>query len=161
MRRWSGPAEAEAERIKVLATAEAGATRVRAEAAAANDRVALDQQLIAMLPEVIRGTSDGLAKANITVLNGAEGYNQTVSGLVGQSMAVLESLRAGNPQRCGRTRHHRQWRRAIRGYRPVAPPTPETSADVKKPFWVELKTAAVMAVPIRQSGCSTAPRETR
>ena len=89
------PAEAEAERIKVLATAEAGATRVRAEAAAANDRVALDQQLIAMLPEVIRGTSDGLAKANITVLNGAEGYNQTVSGLVGQSMAVLESLRAG------------------------------------------------------------------
>ena len=68
---------------------------MRAEAAAANDRVALDQQLIAMLPEVIRGTSDGLAKANITVLNGAEGYNQTVSGLVGQSMAVLESLRAG------------------------------------------------------------------
>ncbi len=89
------PAEAEAERIKVLATAEAGATRVRAEAAAANDRVALDQQLIAMLPEVIRGTSDGLARANITVLNGAEGYNQTVSGLVGQSMAVLEALRAG------------------------------------------------------------------
>jgi flotillin len=89
------PAEAEAERIRVLATAEAGATRVRAEAAAANDRVALDQQLIAMLPEVIKGTSDGLAKANITVLNGAEGYNQTVSGLVGQSIAVLESLRAG------------------------------------------------------------------
>jgi flotillin len=89
------PAEAEAERIKVVATAEAEATRVRAEAAAANDRVALDQQLIAMLPEVIRGTSDGLAKANITVLNGAEGYNQTVSGLVGQSIAVLESLRAG------------------------------------------------------------------
>jgi flotillin len=89
------PAEAEAERIKVVATAEAEATRVRAEAAAANDRVALDQQLIAMLPEVIKGTSDGLARANITVLNGAEGYNQTVSGLIGQSMAVLESLRAG------------------------------------------------------------------
>jgi flotillin len=89
------PAEAEAERIKVLATADAAATRVRAEAAAANDRVALDQQLIAMLPEVIKGTSDGLAKANITVLNGAEGYNQTVSGLVAQSMAVLEALRAG------------------------------------------------------------------
>jgi uncharacterized membrane protein YqiK len=89
------PAEAEAERIKVLATAEAEATRVRSEAVAANDRVALDQQLIAMLPEVIKGTSDGLAKANITVLNGAEGYNQAVSGLVGQSIAVLDALRAG------------------------------------------------------------------
>src|ERR1700751_1945109 len=89
------PAEAEAERIKVLATAEAGATRVRAEAAAANDRVALDQQLIAMLPAGVKGTSDGLAKTNITVLNGAEGYNQTVSGLVGQSIALLDPLRAG------------------------------------------------------------------
>jgi flotillin len=89
------PAEAEAARITVLATADAAATRVRAEAAAANDRVALDQQLIAMLPTVIKATSDGLAKANITVLNGAEGYNQTVSGLVAQSMAVLEALRAG------------------------------------------------------------------
>jgi flotillin len=89
------PAEAEAERIKVLATAEAEATRVRAEAAAANDRVALDQQLIAMLPQVIKGTSDGLANANITVLNGAEGYNETVAGLVGQSMAVLDALRGG------------------------------------------------------------------
>ncbi len=89
------PAEAEAQTIKVLATAEAEATRVRAEAAAANDRVALDQQLIAMLPTVIKRTSQGLAKANITVLNGAEGYNQTVSGLVSQSMAVLEALRAG------------------------------------------------------------------
>ncbi len=89
------PAEAEAERIKALATADAAATRVRAEAAAANDRVALDQQLIAMLPEVVRGMSDGLARAHITVLNGAEGYNETVSGLVGQSMAVLDALRAG------------------------------------------------------------------
>jgi flotillin len=89
------PAEAEAERIKALATAEAAATRVRAEAAAANDRVALDQQLISLLPQVVKGMSKGLAKANITVLNGAEGYNDTVSGLVGQSMAILDTLRAG------------------------------------------------------------------
>ncbi|MDE3203232.1 MAG: flotillin [Acidobacteriota bacterium] len=89
------PAEAEAERIKLLATAEAEATRVRAEAAAANDRVALDQQLISLLPQVVEGMSKGLAQANITVLNGAEGYNETVSGLVGQSMAILETLRAG------------------------------------------------------------------
>ena len=66
-----------------------------AEAAAANDRVALDQQLIALLPQVVKGMSEGLAKANITILNGAEGYNETVSGLVGQSTAVLDALRAG------------------------------------------------------------------
>jgi flotillin len=89
------PAEAEAERIKALATAEASATRLRAEAAAANDRVALDQQLIALLPQVVKGMSEGLAKANITILNGTEGYNETVSGLVGQSMAVLDALRSG------------------------------------------------------------------
>lgn len=89
------PAEAEAERIKTLATAEATATRVRADAVATNDRVALDQQLINLLPELVEGMSKGLAQANITVLNGAEGYNDTVSGLVGQSMAILEALRAG------------------------------------------------------------------
>lgn len=89
------PAEAEAERITTLANAEAGATRARAEAAAANDRVSLDQQLIAMLPQLIEGMSHGLAGANITVLNGATGYNETVTGLVGQSMAVLDALRSG------------------------------------------------------------------
>ena len=89
------PAEAEAARIKALATAEAAATRLRAEAAAANDRVALDQQLITLLPQLVKGMSKGLAKANITVLNGAEGYNDTVSGLVGQSMAILDALRTG------------------------------------------------------------------
>src|SRR6201996_8916167 len=89
------PAEAEGQRITALAAAQAEATRVQAAAAAANDRVALDQQLIAMLPDVVRGIGEGLANANITVLNGADGYNETVSGLVGQSMAVLDALRAG------------------------------------------------------------------
>lgn len=89
------PAEAEAERITAIANAEAAATRVRAEAAAANDRVSLDQQLIAMLPQLIEGISHGLAGANVTVLNGAAGYNETVTGLVSQSMAVLDTLRLG------------------------------------------------------------------
>lgn len=89
------PAKAESERITIIADAEAAATRVRAEAAVANDRISLDQQLIAMLPEVIRGMSKGLAHANITVLNGADGFNETVSGLVGQSISILEALRSG------------------------------------------------------------------
>jgi flotillin len=98
------PAEAEAEQIRVLATAEASATRVRAEAAAANDRVALDQQLIVLLPQVVKSMSEGLAKANITILNGTEGYNATVSGLVAQSMAVLDTLRTGIHN--GAMQHH-------------------------------------------------------
>jgi flotillin len=88
------PAEAEAERITAIANAEAGATRVRAEAAAANDRVSLEQQLIAMLPQVVESMSHGLAGANLTVLNGAAGYNETVTGLIGQSIAILHALRS-------------------------------------------------------------------
>src|SRR5499425_2035078 len=45
------PAEAEAEKVKILAQAEAERTRIAAEAAASNNRVALDQMLIAQLPQ--------------------------------------------------------------------------------------------------------------
>src|SRR5579864_7167664 len=44
------PAEAEAERVRILAKADAERTRIQAEAAASNNRVALDQLLINQLP---------------------------------------------------------------------------------------------------------------
>jgi flotillin len=89
------PAQAEAERIRTLAQAEADRTRLTAEAAAANDRVALDQQLIAMLPQITQNMAAGLSDANLTILNGADGYNSTVTGLMSQSLAVLGALRDG------------------------------------------------------------------
>jgi uncharacterized membrane protein YqiK len=67
------PAMAEAERIITLAKAHAEATKMSASAAAAEGRIALDQQLIAQLPELLRAAAEGLQGANLTVLNGAEG----------------------------------------------------------------------------------------
>jgi flotillin len=83
------PAEAEAERIRVLALADAEKTRIQAEAAASNNRVALDQVLIEQLPSIVREAAQGLAKANITLLNGADGLSEVASGLVSQGLAIF------------------------------------------------------------------------
>ena len=87
------PAEAEAERTRILARAEAERTRIQAEAAQSNNRVALDQILIEQLPLIVEKAAIGLAGANLTVLNGADGVGQMAAGLVGQGLAILESVR--------------------------------------------------------------------
>ena len=89
------PAEAEAERIRTLARAQADATKLSAEAAAAQDRIALDQMVIQQLPEMLRAAAQGLQGANVTVLDGAEGLNSVVASLAAQGTAVLETIRAG------------------------------------------------------------------
>lgn len=89
------PAQAEAERIRILAQANADATELSARASAAEGRIALDQAVIAQLPEIVRAAAAGLANANVTVLNGAEGMNETVATLASQGMAVLRAITAG------------------------------------------------------------------
>jgi flotillin len=89
------PAEAEAERIRALARAQADATKLSAEAAAAQDRIALDQLVIQQLPEMLRAAAQGLQGANVTVLDGAEGLNSVVASLAAQGMALLETVRKG------------------------------------------------------------------
>jgi flotillin len=89
------PAQAEAERIRTLAQAQADATRLSAEAAAAEGRIALDQQVIAQLPALVRAAAEGLQGANLTVLNGAEGLTGVVSSLAAQGMTLLDSIRRG------------------------------------------------------------------
>jgi uncharacterized membrane protein YqiK len=89
------PAEAEAERVRILALAEAEKMKIQAEAAASYNRVALDRMLIDQLPEIVKQAASGLAGANVTVLNGAEGISDIASGLVGQGMAIFEALRSG------------------------------------------------------------------
>jgi flotillin len=89
------PAEAEAERIRVLAQADAQRTRIQAEAAASNNRVSLDQLLIEQLPQIVREAAQGLAKANVTVLNGSDGLGEIAAGLVSQGLAIFDSVRAG------------------------------------------------------------------
>ncbi|MGZ6826036.1 MAG: SPFH domain-containing protein [Mycobacteriales bacterium] len=91
------PAEADAERIRTLARAQAEATKLSAAAAAAEGRIALDQQLITQLPDLLRAAAEGLQGANLTVLNGAEGLNGTVASLASQGLAILKSLNAAMP----------------------------------------------------------------
>ena len=89
------PAQAEAERIRTLAQAEADRTRLSAGAAAAEGRIALDQVIIAQLPELVRAAAAGLSNANLTVLNGAEGLNSTVATFASQGLAILNAVTSG------------------------------------------------------------------
>src|SRR5580692_5097611 len=89
------PAEAEAEKVKILARADAERTRIAAEAAASNNRVALDQLLIAQLPQIVKEAAGGLQGANVSILNGADGLGEIAAGLVSQGLTILESVRRG------------------------------------------------------------------
>ena len=87
------PAEAEAERVRILAVADAEKMKIQAEAAASHNRVALDRMLIDQLPEIVKQAAHGLSGANLTVLNGADGLGEMATGLVGQGLAIFDSLR--------------------------------------------------------------------
>jgi uncharacterized membrane protein YqiK len=91
------PALAEAERIRTIAKAQAEATKLSAAAAAAEGRIALDQQIITQLPALLTAAAEGLQGANLTVLNGAEGLNGTVASLAGQGLAILRTLTESLP----------------------------------------------------------------
>src|SRR6266436_3244988 len=98
------PAEAEAEKVRVLAKADAERMRILAEAAASNDRVALDRMLIDQLPQIVKEAANGLAGANVNVLNGAEGLSEIAAGLVGQGLTILDSIKknlASGPEASG------------------------------------------------------------
>ncbi|MGZ4426549.1 MAG: SPFH domain-containing protein [Nocardioidaceae bacterium] len=89
------PAQAEAERIRTLAQAEADRTKMSAQASAAEGRIALDQAIIAQLPQMIEAAASGLANANVTILNGADGLNDTVAQLAAQGATILKTVMGG------------------------------------------------------------------
>ena len=89
------PAQAEAERIRALARAEADRTQLSAKASAAEGRIALDQAIIAQLPQMIEAAAAGLANANVTILNGAEGLNEAIAKIATQGATILRTVSAG------------------------------------------------------------------
>jgi flotillin len=89
------PAEAEAEKVRILAEADAQRTRLIAAAAASNNRVALDRMMIEQLPLIVKEAAAGLAGANVSVLNGADGLSEIAAGLVSQGLTILESVKRG------------------------------------------------------------------
>ncbi len=87
------PAEADAQRVRIIAQAEAERMKIQAEAAASHDRVALDRMLIDQLPQIVREAAGGLSGANVNVLNGADGLSEIAAGLVGQGLTILDSIK--------------------------------------------------------------------
>ena len=87
------PAEAEAEKVRIIARAEAERMRIQAEAAASNNRVALDRMLIDQLPQIVKEAAGGLAGANVNVINGADGLGELAAGMVGQGLTILNSIK--------------------------------------------------------------------
>ena len=87
------PAEAEAEKVRILAQADAERIRVQADAAAAHNRVGLDRMLIDQLPQIVKEAAGGLAGANVNVLNGADGLSEMAASLVGQGLTIFDSIR--------------------------------------------------------------------
>jgi uncharacterized membrane protein YqiK len=89
------PAQAEAERVRIIAKAEAEATEIQAAAAASYDRVALDRLIIEQLPQIVKEAATGLKGANVNILSGADGLGEMAAGLVGQGLAILDSVKKG------------------------------------------------------------------
>ena len=89
------PAEAEAEKMLILAKADAQRVTLQAEAAASHNRVALDRMIIEQLPQIVKEAAAGLAGANLNVLNGADGLGELAAGLVSQGLTIFDSVKKG------------------------------------------------------------------
>ncbi len=98
-------ADAQAQSVQVKADADAHAERSLAEGQADANRARADslrqgnQELIAAdrlmenLPAIVESAARGLANANLTVLNGTQGLNEVVAGLIGQGMSILDLVK--------------------------------------------------------------------
>jgi flotillin len=131
------PADAEAYRTRTLAEAERDQVRFAADAAAygpgaraeaqaeairaragslreGNQELIAANRLIEILPALVDATARGLADSNLTVLNGTQGVNEVVTGLVGQGLSILDTLKRST---------------AVTGARPQAPATAPVTPD--------------------------------
>jgi flotillin len=111
------PADAEAYRRTTLAKAEADAATIKADADAHVERALAQAQadaitaraaslregnqeliaanhLIEILPSLVEAASRGLADSQLTILNGTDGVNEVVAGLIGQGLTILNTLKA-------------------------------------------------------------------
>ena len=87
-------AEAEAYRTRALAEAQAEAIRARADSLRqGNQELIAANRLIEILPSLVEASARGLADSNLTVLNGTQGVNEVVAGLVGQGLSILDTLK--------------------------------------------------------------------
>ncbi len=87
-------AEASAKAIQLQADADAEANEVRAKSLrdGAQELIAA-QHLIEVLPAMVEAAARGIAGSNLTVLNGTTGVNELFAGLIGQGLAIFDTLK--------------------------------------------------------------------
>jgi uncharacterized membrane protein YqiK len=77
-----------------VAAAEAEAINVRASALAdGNQALIAANKLIDVLPRLVEESAKGISGSNLTILNGTEGVNEVVAGMVGQGLSIYDALR--------------------------------------------------------------------
>ncbi|HUN30892.1 MAG TPA: SPFH domain-containing protein [Trebonia sp.] len=87
-------AEAAANAERATAQAEADANTARAESLrAGNQELIAAERIVESLPAIVEAAARSLSGANLTVLNGTQGVNDVVAGLVGQGLTILDTLR--------------------------------------------------------------------
>jgi flotillin len=79
---------------RTVAGAEAEAIGVRADALGdGNQTLIAANKLIDMLPQLVEQAAKGITGSSLTILNGTEGVNQVVAGVVGQGLSIYDALR--------------------------------------------------------------------
>jgi uncharacterized membrane protein YqiK len=87
-------AEAEAFSKRAIAEAEAEANRARAASLReGNQELIAANHLIEILPALVEAAARGLSDSNLTILNGTQGVSEVVTGLVGQGLSILDTLK--------------------------------------------------------------------
>jgi uncharacterized membrane protein YqiK len=87
-------ADGDAYAQRTVAAAEADAINARADALSdGNQRLIAANKLIDALPTLVSEAAKGMTGSHLTILNGTDGVNQVVSGLVGQGLSIYETLR--------------------------------------------------------------------
>jgi flotillin len=79
---------------RTTAIAEADANKARAESLRqGNQELIAANQIIESLPDLVEAAARGLRGSNLTILNGTEGVNEMLVGIVGQGMSILDALK--------------------------------------------------------------------
>jgi flotillin len=87
-------AEASADAERTVAEAQAKAINMRADALSeGNQALIAANKLIETLPGLVQAAAEGISNSHLTVLNGSEGVNEVVTGVVGQGLAIYDTLR--------------------------------------------------------------------
>lgn len=87
-------ADGEAYAQRTTAAADADALNARADALQGeNQALIAANKLVDLLPALVEAASAGISGSNLTVLNGTDGVNEVVAGVVAQGLSIYETLR--------------------------------------------------------------------